>query len=83
LQNRHGQTIVAPFTVRPLAGATVSMPLLWDEVDNSLDPKNFTIRNAIDRLEKLGADPVVPVLESRPDLAGVLDRLAELWTSPS
>jgi bifunctional non-homologous end joining protein LigD len=83
LQNRHGQTIVAPFTVRPLAGATVSMPLLWDEVDDSLDPKNFTIRNAIDRLEKLGADPVVPVLESRPDLAGVLDRLAELWTSPS
>jgi bifunctional non-homologous end joining protein LigD len=83
LQNRHGQTIVAPFTVRPLAGATVSMPLLWDEVDDSLDPKNFTIRNAIDRLEKLGADPVVSVLESRPDLAGVLDRLAELWTSPS
>jgi bifunctional non-homologous end joining protein LigD len=83
LQNRHGQTIVAPFTVRPLAGATVSMPLLWDEVNDSLDPKDFTIRNAIDRLEKLGADPVVPVLESRPDLAGVLDRLAELWTSPS
>ena len=27
LQNRHGQTIVAPFSVRPLPGATVSMPL--------------------------------------------------------
>ena len=27
LQNRHGQLIVAPFSVRPLPGATVSMPL--------------------------------------------------------
>ena len=28
LQNRHGQLIVAPFIVRPLPGATVSMPLV-------------------------------------------------------
>ena len=43
LQNRHGQLIVAPFIVRPLPGATVSMPLVWDEVDLSLDPRTFTI----------------------------------------
>ena len=34
LQNRHGQLIVAPFSVRPLPGATVSMPLSWGEVDD-------------------------------------------------
>ena len=34
LQNRHGQLIVAPFSVRPLPGATVSMPLAWDEVNS-------------------------------------------------
>src|SRR6187401_2989065 len=51
LQNRHGQLIVAPFSVRPLPGATVSMPLTWDEVDDSLDPKNYTIRNALERME--------------------------------
>ena len=76
LQNRHGQTIVAPFSVRPLPGATVSMPLLWDEVNPSLDPKQFTIKNAIERMERLGHDPVRRVLEVAPDLQVVLQRLA-------
>jgi bifunctional non-homologous end joining protein LigD len=78
LQNRHGQTIVAPFSVRPLPGATVSMPLVWDEVVDGLNPKDFTIRNAIDRMERLGSDPVAPVLSEVPDLAGALARLAAL-----
>ena len=77
LQNRHGQTIVAPFSVRPLPGATVSMPLVWDEVNDSLDPRAFTIRNAIERIERMGKDPVLPVLETKPDLAEVLQRLAD------
>lgn len=80
LQNRHGQTIVAPFSVRPLPGATVSMPLLWSEVNDSLDPKTFTIGNAIDRMERFGEDPVRPVLEAKPDLGDVLDQLATLMT---
>jgi bifunctional non-homologous end joining protein LigD len=79
LQNRHGQTIVAPFSVRPLPGATVSMPLVWEEVDDGLDPKNFTIKNAMDRMESVGTDPVAAVLDEKPDLAAVLERLAELW----
>ena len=78
LQNRHGQTIVAPFSVRPLPGATVSMPLIWDEVNESLDPRTFTIANAIQRMEEMGTDPVAPVLESKPDLAQVLEQLAGL-----
>ena len=78
LQNRHGQTIVAPFSVRPLPGATVSMPLVWDEVNASLDPRNFTIRNAIERMERSGADPVLPVLETKPDLGRVLEQLASV-----
>ena len=76
LQNRHGQTIVAPYSVRPLPGATVSMPLLWDEVNASLDPKLFTITNAIARMERLGDDPVRAVLSVVPDLQSVLQRLA-------
>jgi bifunctional non-homologous end joining protein LigD len=75
LQNRHGQTIVAPFSVRPLPGATVSMPLVWSEVVQGLDPKDFTIRNAVERMEGLGMDPVRRVLEEKPDLGEVLTRL--------
>ncbi len=76
LQNRHGQTIVAPFSVRPLPGATVSMPLEWDEVDDSLDPRAFTIKTAIERMERLPSDPVAPVVEEKPDLGAVLEKLA-------
>ena len=81
LQNRHGQLIVAPFSVRPLPGATVSMPLKWDEVNESLDPRTFTIRSAIERMERTGSDPVAPVLESKPDLVQVLERLSAVLAS--
>jgi bifunctional non-homologous end joining protein LigD len=81
LQNRHGQTIVAPFSVRPLPGATVSMPLVWDEVNSSLDPKGFTIRSALERMERLGTDPVLPVLVEKPDLAQVLEDLGTVWAT--
>jgi bifunctional non-homologous end joining protein LigD len=77
LQNRFGQTIVAPYSVRPLPGATVSMPLLWDEVNETLDPKNYTIRNALERMDRLGQDPCLPVIEMVPDLGAVLERLGK------
>ena len=44
---------MTPFSVRPLPGATVSMPLMWDEVNDSLDQRNYTIGNAIERMERL------------------------------
>src|SRR6476660_779527 len=78
LQNRHGQLIVAPFSVRPLPKATVSMPLVWDEVNDELDPRNYTIRNAVARMEKLGRDPVLPVLEEKPDLGAILGSLSAI-----
>jgi DNA primase len=57
------------------------MPLLWDEVDQSLDPRAFTIKTAVDRMERLGRDPAVQVLDDKPDLARVLERLAAMMTS--
>ncbi|MBV6520391.1 MAG: Multifunctional non-homologous end joining protein LigD [Gemmatimonadaceae bacterium] len=78
LQNRHGQLIVAPFSVRPLPGATVSMPLLWSEVNDALDPRAFTIATARARMDLLGHDPVRPVLDDKPDFALMLERIAAL-----
>ena len=54
------------------------MPLLWEEVVEGLNPRDYTIRNAMERMERLGADPVAPVLTDVPDLSGVLGRLAGL-----
>lgn len=81
LQNRYGQLIVAPFSVRPLPGATVSMPLEWDEVNEDLDRLRFTftIRTALARMEALGRDPCGPVLDLRPDLGAVLTALSERY----
>lgn len=75
LQNRRGQTIVAPFSVRPLPGATVSTPLAWREVSPRLDIARHTIRTVPARLRRLRGDPMAPVLTEVPDLAGVLGRL--------
>ena len=83
LQNRHGQLIVAPFSVRPLPGATVSMPLTWDEVNADLDPRRYTIRTAAERMSSLGIDPCLPVLEEKPDLGAALARLADRLTQSS
>ena len=73
-QNAHGQLLVAPYSVRPVGGAPVSMPLTWDEVVPELDPKQFHIRNALDRVSKT-TDPVLPVLTERPDLQAALSAL--------
>jgi bifunctional non-homologous end joining protein LigD len=77
LQNRHGQLLVAPFSVRPLPGAPVSMPLRWSEVTRRLDHTRFTIKNARRRLDRMGEDPVKAVLSRRPDLLGALARLEQ------
>ncbi|HKE15781.1 MAG TPA: DNA ligase D [Kofleriaceae bacterium] len=77
LQNRHGQLLVSPLSARPLPGAPVSMPLRWNEVGRKLDPSRFTLKTARRRLERLGEDPVRPVLDRRPDLLAALGRLGE------
>src|SRR3989441_6677648 len=76
-QNRAGQLMVAPYSVRPSPKAPVSMPIEWDEVNGKLHNTNFTIANALKRMQKLGHDPVAPVLELKPNLVGVLERLNE------
>jgi bifunctional non-homologous end joining protein LigD len=54
LQNRTGQTLAAPYSVRPKESATVSTPLEWEEVNEKLSPSMFTIHNIPQRLEEKG-----------------------------
>lgn len=76
LQNGHGRLLVAPFSVRPLPGAPVSMPIRWSEVNKSLQNGKYTITNAPRRLSRMKGDPLAPVLDLRPDLPAVLAALA-------
>lgn len=54
LQNRPGATIAGPYSLRPKPGATVSMPLHWDEIKKGLTMKDYTIKNAVDRVRAEG-----------------------------
>jgi len=72
LQNRPKATLAAPYSVRPKPGATVSMPLHWDEVKEGLQLKDFTIFNALERLKKEG-DIFKPVLGKGIDLNKIFE----------
>ncbi|HEY4967170.1 MAG TPA: DNA ligase D [Puia sp.] len=54
LQNRPQATLAAPYSVRPKPGATVSMPLHWEELKKGLTMKAFTIKNAMKRIHEEG-----------------------------
>ena len=54
LQNRPGATLAGPYSLRPKPGATVSMPLSWDEVKPGLTMRDFTIHNTVSRLKETG-----------------------------
>jgi bifunctional non-homologous end joining protein LigD len=54
-QNVHHKTLVAPYSPRAAAGAPVSAPIGWDELDDpSLRPDGFTIRTMPDRVAARG-----------------------------
>lgn len=74
LQNREGQTLAAPYSVRPTPDASVSMPLHWEEVKAGLAPADFTIKNAKQRLAQTG-DLWKPVMGKGINIAAILKKL--------
>lgn len=78
LQNRPGATIAGPYSLRPKIGATVSMPLHWDEVKPGLKMKDFNIFNTIDRL-KVEGDLFKGVLGKGIDLMKAIDKAKSVF----
>jgi bifunctional non-homologous end joining protein LigD len=78
LQNRRGQTLAAPYSVRPVPGAAVSMPVEWEELDRELSADAFTIMNAAERLSRRG-DIFHPVLTVKQELDDAIRRLASYY----
>jgi bifunctional non-homologous end joining protein LigD len=74
LQNREGQTLAAPYSVRPTEVASVSTPLHWAEVKKGLKPSEFTIKNIFKRLDREG-DLWRPVIGKGLDIGKVLKSL--------
>jgi bifunctional non-homologous end joining protein LigD len=76
-QNGHGKTIASVYSVRPKPGAPVSTPLHWDELRKGLQPRDFTMNVALERVAKHG-DLFAPVLEDPRPLAPATRALAKL-----
>ena len=65
-KNRHGRlyidyvqhgkdkTLIAPYSPRKTADATVATPLYWHEVKKGLVPAQFTIDDVVERIKTLG-----------------------------
>ena len=51
LQNRRGQTLASPYSLRPKTGATVSTPLYWEELTDTLRIEDYTIRTVLKRVK--------------------------------
>ncbi|MEK4062829.1 MULTISPECIES: non-homologous end-joining DNA ligase [Paenibacillus] len=54
LQHYGGKTLAAPYTPRARPLATVSTPLLWEEVQRNVSPADFHLLNIEERLNRMG-----------------------------
>ena len=70
-QNGEGKTIASVYSVRPKAGAPVSTPLRWDEVNEKLNPSIYTMDVVLARVEQHG-DLFEGVLTTKQSLARAL-----------
>ena len=78
MQNAKGKSVVAPYSVRPRAGATVSAPLEWGEVERrKVRPADFHIKNINARVRRKG-DLFKPVLAGRQRLDGAFEAAREM-----
>jgi bifunctional non-homologous end joining protein LigD len=73
-QNGRGNTIVAPYSVRPLPGAPASCPLRWDEVNARLDPAHYTIRTIPKRFQEMD-DPLRGIFGEAVDVASTIAKI--------
>ena len=76
-QNGHGKTLASAYSVRPKPGAPVSTPLRWEELGENVRPRDFGMREALDRVERHG-DLFEPTIRGGQSLGPVLRELRRL-----
>jgi bifunctional non-homologous end joining protein LigD len=76
-QNGAGRTTASVYSVRPKAGATVSAPLRWEELEDGLDRRDLTMDVALRRVAEQG-DLFEPALGGGQSLDNAMAALSEL-----
>jgi bifunctional non-homologous end joining protein LigD len=76
-QNGHGKTIASVYSVRPKPGSPVSTPLRWEELGEKVRPRDFGMREALQRVQRHG-DLFEPTLRGGQSLGPVLRELRAL-----
>jgi bifunctional non-homologous end joining protein LigD len=64
MQNALGKTLASAFSARASEFAGVSTPLTWDEVDDGVSPRDFTVSNFDQRIKSAG-DPWAALRKSK------------------
>ena len=68
LRNGRGATFIAPYSTRAREGATIAMPVEWDDLSPSFKPELFNVRSAAEYLKSRGVDPFASILKARQKL---------------
>ncbi len=76
MQNALGKTLASAYSARASDFAGVSTPITWDEVDEGVSPKDFTIRNFEERIKSAG-DPWAGLRKAKGVDLGTLKRATE------
>jgi bifunctional non-homologous end joining protein LigD len=68
LRNGRGATFIAPYSPRAREGATIAMPVEWDDLTARFKPESFNVRSAAKYLNQRSADPFATLLKARQKL---------------
>jgi bifunctional non-homologous end joining protein LigD len=68
LRNAWSASAIAACSPRARAGAPVSTPITWEELEGGVDPAAFTVRSLPGRLRSLATDPWAGYAEARQSL---------------
>jgi bifunctional non-homologous end joining protein LigD len=76
LRNGYAASAVAPYSTRARAGAPVSLPVAWSDLNDSLHPAEFDVRSVASLLKRRARDPWAGYAAVKQSLdRGVLERL--------
>jgi bifunctional non-homologous end joining protein LigD len=68
LRNGRGATFIAPYSTRAREGATIAMPVEWDDLSARFKPEAFSVQSAAKYLERRSVDPFASLLKARQKL---------------